>query len=179
MEIRIRSTGQVMFESEFRSYIKANDGPTWETTTTEVLDALGADAVLQGPPATGGTIYQYSMRQGVEQGEDGQWYTKYVLGPVFADYTDPDGTVHTAAAQEAEYQARKDAEFKAANTARAKELLEESDWADLASVRNTSNTPHLVNGSDFDTYRLALRAIVVDPPVTVSEWPTRPTASWA
>ena len=40
MQIRIRSTGQVMYEAEFRAYTKANGGPTWDTTTTEVLTAL-------------------------------------------------------------------------------------------------------------------------------------------
>ncbi len=45
MQVRIRETGAVMYESEFRAYTKANGGPTWETTTTEVLEALGASAL--------------------------------------------------------------------------------------------------------------------------------------
>lgn len=170
MEIRIRSTGQVMYESEFRSYLLANDGPSFDQLTPEVMEELGVDPVFEGPQATPTTRYQYSMRQGVEQQSDGKWYTKYVLGPVF--------TGDDAAAQEAAYIAMKDAEFKAANAATAKQLLLDSDWADLASVRNTANTPHLVNGADFDTYRLALRAIVINPPVEVT-WPTRPDAVWA
>jgi hypothetical protein len=58
MQIRIRESGAVMYESEFRAYQQANGGPTWEATTTEVLDALGADVVFEGPQATGGTVYQ-------------------------------------------------------------------------------------------------------------------------
>ena len=46
MQIR-KNDGQVMYEAEFRAYQKANGGPTWDTTTTEVLTALGAD-VSQG-----------------------------------------------------------------------------------------------------------------------------------
>ena len=84
MQIRIQSTGAVMYESEFRAYQKANGGPSWETTTTEVLEALGADVVFEGPQVTGGTVYQYSQAAGVEQ-VDGKWYTKYVLGPIFTD----------------------------------------------------------------------------------------------
>ena len=76
MEIRLRSTGEVMYESEFRAYQQANGGPSWETTTTEVLEALGADIVLEGPQATGGTVYQFSMRHGVEQDDQGRWVTK-------------------------------------------------------------------------------------------------------
>ncbi len=45
MQIRTQD-GQVMYESEFRAYTKANGGPTWETTTTEVLEALGADVIF-------------------------------------------------------------------------------------------------------------------------------------
>ncbi len=84
MQIRIQSTGAVMYESEFRAYQKANGGPSWDITTTEVLTALGADVVFEGAQATGGTVYQYSQASGVEQ-IDGKWYTKYILGPVFID----------------------------------------------------------------------------------------------
>jgi hypothetical protein len=170
MQIRIRETGAVMYEAEFRSYQQANGGPSWGQTTEEILDSLGADVVFEGPQATGGTVYQYSQADGVEQIE-GKWYTKYVLGPIF--------TGENAAADEAAYVAMKDAEFKAANAARAKQELLATDWSENASVRNAAVTPHLTNTTDFDTYRLALRAIAIDPPVTVTEWPVRPDATWA
>jgi hypothetical protein len=57
MQIRTQS-GQVMYESEFRAYTKANGGPSWDITTTEVLEALGADVVFEGAQATGGTVYK-------------------------------------------------------------------------------------------------------------------------
>lgn len=71
------------------------------------------------------------------------------------------------------------AQAKASNEAQAKQLLESSDWSDLPSVRNVAIEPHLLNGADFDTYRAALRAIVVNPPVTVETWPVRPDAVWS
>lgn len=71
------------------------------------------------------------------------------------------------------------AQASAANEAQAKRLLQESDWSDLPSVRNTTITPHLVNGEDFDAYRAALRSIVVDKPATVQSWPVRPDAVWS
>jgi len=46
MQIRTQ-TGAVMYEADFRTYIKDNGGPSWETTTTEVLESLGADVVLR------------------------------------------------------------------------------------------------------------------------------------
>lgn len=82
-------------------------------------------------------------------------------------------------AASAEEIAAREAAAKEANENQAKLLLQDSDWADLASVRNASLTPHLVNAGDFDTYRLALRTIAIDPPVAVSEWPSRPTAVWS
>ena len=70
-------------------------------------------------------------------------------------------------------------EAKQANKNQAKQLLLESDWADFQSVRNINNTPHLVNGEEFDAYRLALRAIAVNPPVEVSSWPIKPNPIWS
>jgi hypothetical protein len=120
MQIRLQ-TGAVMYEAEFRAYQKANGGPAWDTTTTEVLTALGADVVFEGPQATGGTVYQFSQAAGVEQ-INGKWYTKYILGPVFTD-----GET-TAAEQEAAYKASKDAEqAKAVRTSRDDKLTE-TDW---------------------------------------------------
>ena len=125
MQIRTQ-TGAVMYEAEFRAYTKANGGPSWETTTTEVLEALGADVVFEGPQATGGTVYQYSQASGVEQ-IDGKWYTKYVLGPTFID-TVVDGVTTTAAEHEAAYKALKDAEQAKSVRANRDDKLSATDW---------------------------------------------------
>ena len=127
MQIRTQ-TGAVMYEAEFRAYQKANGGPTWDTTTTEVLTALGADVVFEGPQATGGTVYQFSQAAGVEQ-VDGKWYTKYILGPTFTDTPATDtAPAQTAAEQEAAYKASKDAEqAKSVRTSR-NDKLSETDW---------------------------------------------------
>ena len=126
MQIRTND-GQVMYESEFRAYIKANGGPTWETTTTEVLEALGADVIFEGPQATGGTVYQYSVYGGIEQ-IDGKWYTKWNLGPSFFDTEDAEGNVTTAAQNEAAYKAAKDAEQAKSVRASRDAKLSETDW---------------------------------------------------
>jgi len=126
MQIRTND-GQVMYEAEFRAYIKANGGPTWDRTTTEVLEALGADVIFEGPQATGGTVYQYSQANGVEE-IDGKWYTKHILGPVFTDTTDLEGNVTTAAQNEAAYKAAKDAEQAKSVRASRDTKLSETDW---------------------------------------------------
>ena len=160
MQVRIRETGAVMYESEFRAYTKANGGPSWETTTTEVLEALGADVVFEGAQATGGTVYQYSQASGVEQ-VDGKWYTKYILGPIFTD-----GET-TAAEQEASYKAQKDAEQASAVRQSRSDKLADCDWTQVA------DSP--VDKTAWATYRQALRDITTQSgfPWSVT-WPESP-----
>ncbi len=163
MQVRIQSTGAVMYEAEFRAYQQANGGPSWETTTNEVLEALGADVVLEGAQATGGTVYQYSQASGVEQ-IDGKWYTKYILGPVFTD-----GET-TAAEQEVAYKASKDAEqAKSVRTARD-EKLKECDWVVIKNLETNSNIP-----GAWEVYRQALRDVPTQSgfPWTIT-WPDAP-----
>jgi hypothetical protein len=158
MEIRIRESGQVMFESEFRAYAHENGGHAWDQTTTEILDQLGADVVFEGPQATGGTVYQYSMRQGVEL-IGSNWHTKYVLGPIF--------TGETAAADEAAYKATKDAECAVIIRQERSAKLKECDWTQLA------DSP--VNKEEWATYRQSLRDVPSQEgfPWTIT-WPTHP-----
>ena len=159
MQIRTND-GQVMYEAEFRAYTKANGGPTWGTTTTEVLESLGADVVFEGPQATGGTVYQTSVYSGVEQIE-GKWYTKYILGPVFTD-----GET-TAAEQEAAYKAQKDAEQAKSIRSTRTEKLKDSDWTQIADST--------ADKAAWATYRQALRDITAQAgfPWTVT-WPDAP-----
>ena len=157
MQIRTQ-TGAVMYEAEFRAYQKANGGPSWDTTTTEVLEALGADVVFEGPQASGGTVYQFSQRAGVEQ-IDGKWYTKYVLGPVFTDTE-----------QETAYKASKDAEqAKSVRTSRDTKLAE-TDWIVIKNLELNANIP-----GAWEVYRQALRDIPAQAgfPWT-NTWPTQP-----
>lgn len=63
--------------------------------------------------------------------------------------------------------------------AKAKEALSETDWVDNASVRNETFNPHLVNGDEFDKYRLALRKIAISPPMGEVKFPEKPDAIWS
>ena len=164
MEIRLRSTGQVMLEGELRQWAKDNGGPSWDRTTDEVLEALGADVVFEGAQASGGTVYQYSQRAGVEQ-VGGKWYTKYILGPVFTDTAEA-----TAAQQEAAYKAMKDAEFaKAARDARDRRLAD-CDWVVVKALESGQTVP-----AAWATYRQALRDLPqqIGFPTTIN-WPVKP-----
>lgn len=151
-----------MLENEFRAYQKAINGPTWDQTTEEIVNYLGADIVFEGPQATGGTVYQYSMRQGVEQQADGKWYTRYVLGPIFTDTPEV-----TAAEQEAQYKALKDAEQSEIVRNDRNKRLKETDWTQVADAP--------VDKTLWGQYRQSLRDIPSQNtfPWAV-QWPDKP-----
>ena len=166
MQIRTQ-TGAVMYEAEFRAYTKAIGGPSWDITTTEVLEALGADVVFEGPQATGGTVYQTSVYGGVEQ-LDGKWYTKYILGPVFTDRAATETeAAQTAAEQETAYKAMKDAEQAASVRNSRTEKLKDCDWTQIADST--------ADKAAWATYRQALRDITAQAgfPWTI-DWPEQP-----
>ena len=160
MEIRFKSTGQVMYEGELRSYLAANNGPSYDQLTPEVMEAIGVDPVLEGPQATTTSPYQYSQRSGVEQ-IDGQWFTKYIAGPVFVD-----GET-TAAEQETAYKAQKDTEQAKSVRDSRNTQLSECDWTQVADAP--------VDKTVWATYRQALRDITAQSgfPWTI-DWPVAP-----
>jgi len=144
MEIRIRATGAVMFESEFRSVA----GASWDQTTVEVLDQLGADPVLEGPQPTAGR-YQTVYRDGVEQ-IGGEWFTKYIL----ADMDDDAKVAHDAA------------QAKNVREDRNKQLSD-CDWTQLADAPGDKTA--------WASYRQALRDVPLQEgfPWAIT-WPEEP-----
>lgn len=148
MEIRLRATGQTMLEDELRRWAKENDGPSWDRTTDEVLEALGADVVFEGPQAQP-TRYQTAYRDGVEQ-MDGKWFTKYSVADL-----------------DAEGIAAKDAEQAKSVREQRNQKLKDSDWTQVADAP--------VSQLAWATYRQALRDIPAQAgfPWDV-QWPTQP-----
>lgn len=65
------------------------------------------------------------------------------------------------------------------NKATAINLLAQTDWVNQPDVRNTAVSPHLVNGTEFDAYRLQVRQIAVYPVAGDLTWPTLPDEVWA
>ena len=166
MQVRVRSTGAVMFDHEFRQ-LQTGLGFPKEPLTEAIINEWGADIVFEGPQASGGTVYRYSMRDGVVQIGD-KWYTNYVLGPIFTDTPASEGQpAKTAAENEAEYKAMKDAE-QAANVRRTRtEKLKDSDWTQIADST--------ADKTAWATYRQALRDITAASgfPWTMN-WPETP-----
>ena len=102
------------------------------------------------------------MRHGVEQDDQGRWFTKYVLGPIFVETEEK-----TVAQQEAEYKAMKDAEQAKAVRTQRTQLLKDSDWTQIADSTADKQA--------WATYRQALRDITTQAgfPWTIT-WPVKP-----
>jgi hypothetical protein len=137
-----------MYEGEFRAYQQANGGPTWGRTTEEVLEALGADVVFEGPQAQP-SRYQFVFRDGVEQIE-GKWYTKYSVADMNQESKDALDTTQAESVRK-----------------QRTEKLKDSDWTQVA------DSP--VDKAAWAAYRQALRDITAQAgfPWTI-DWPAQP-----
>lgn len=146
MELRIRDTGQVMTESEFRSLHPNTSFPP--QLTVELLDSFGADPVLNGPQAQP-TRYQVAFRDGVEE-INGQWFTKFSVADM-----DADAIAAVDASQADSVRAERNRKLTA------------SDWTQVADAP--------VDQTAWAAYRQALRDVPtqVGFPNEVT-WPTEP-----
>jgi len=73
MEIRIRETGQVVTEADFRSLHRNTSFPM--QLNEQLLNEFGADSVLNSPEPQA-TRYQSVIRDGVQE-INGKWFTKF------------------------------------------------------------------------------------------------------
>ena len=168
MEIRNRSTGAITTISQFKAEHPTTSFP--KQITTAILDSYGYDAVLNGAAAEVNAPYGVSTRDGVEE-INGQWFTRFVAGPVFTDTTDDEGNVTTAADNEAAYRARVDANAGTSVRAERDKKLTDTDW--------TQMTDSPLSDSDktaWATYRQSLRDLPTASgfPHTMT-WPEEPS----
>ena len=163
MEIRNRSTGAVITDSQLRADNPGTSFP--KQITADILDGFGYDPVLNGPAATVSGPYERSVRDGVEE-INGQWFTKFIVGPVFTDNEE-----ETATEQETAYRITID--NQAAGNVRAERdcKLAACDWTVLTDSPLTT-----AKKTEWKTYRQALRDISAAEgfPHTM-EWPTEPS----
>ena len=146
MQIRIRQTGAVMYEGEFRA-MHSNTSMPQQLSETLIND-LGADVVFEGPQPQP-TRYQVGFADGLEQ-IDGKWYTKYSVADM---------------GQEAK--AIKDAEQAEKTRSQRTDKLKGSDWTQVADAP--------VDKAAWATYRQALRDITAQPGFPWdTQWPDAP-----
>ena len=163
MEIRNRSTGVVITDSQLRADNPNTSFP--KQITVDILDGFGYDPVLNGPAATVSGPYEVSTRDGVEE-INNQWFTKFIVGPVFTDNDEG-----TAAEQQAAYRTSVDNRVAASVRSERDRKLAASDWTVLADSPLTT-----AKKTTWKTYRTALRNISAAEgfPHTM-EWPTEPS----
>jgi len=157
MEIRNRSTGALITDSQLRADNPNTSFP--KQITAEILDGFGYDPVLNGPAATVSGPYEVSTRDGVEEVK-GQWFTKFIVGPVFANSDD-----------ETAYRASVDNQAAASVRAERDRKLAACDWTVLTDSPLTTTKK-----TAWKTYRQSLRDISAAEgfPHTM-EWPTEPS----
>ena len=80
MRLRIRDTGAVVYQDEFRALHPNTSFPL--VLTADLLNDFGADPVLEGPQPSL-TAGQYARYDGVIEDANGNWMTSYVA----VDYT--------------------------------------------------------------------------------------------
>lgn len=148
MQVRIRQTGAVMYEGEFRALHPNTSFPA--QISEELLNDMGADVVLEGPQAQP-TRYQVGFRDGVEQ-INGKWFTKYSVADM-------------------EQEARDALDLTQSRSVRSTRntKLAECDWTQIADAT--------VDKAAWATYRQALRDIPTQTgfPWDI-QWPEAPAA---
>ena len=146
MQIRIRQTGAVMYEGEFRAMHSNTSMP--QQLTESIINDMGGDVVFEGPQPQP-TRYQVGFADGVEQ-IDGKWYTKYSVA-------DMDQDAKTA----------KDTEQAKAIRSQRADKLKGSDWTQVADAP--------VDKAAWATYRQALRDITAQSGFPWdTQWPDAP-----
>ena len=146
MEIRIRESGQVVTDSEFRAMFPNTGFPV--QLTEQIINDFGGDVVFEGPQAQP-SRYQVGFRDGVEQ-INGKWFTKYSV-------SDMDDEAKAALDAQQAKSVRDDRTNR----------LSECDWTQLADAP--------VDKTAWATYRQALRDVTTQDgfPWSVT-WPVKP-----
>ena len=147
MEIRLKSTGRVVTEGEFRALFPNTSLP--QVLSEGLINELGGDVVFEGPYPQS-TRYQIVFRDGIYP-NNGKWFTKYSVKDM-----DAEGVKAVNTAQETAIRNQRN------------DKLQESDWTQVADAP--------VDKTAWAVYRTALRNITEQGgfPWDV-KWPTEPT----
>jgi hypothetical protein len=137
MEILLKDTQHVITENEFRQLHSNTSFP--QLLTSEILNDYNAVAIMEGPQASPSNRYEYSQRDGIQE-INGQWFTKYSIGPKFETEEQLDNY-------------KKSIDDQAAQSVRLQrdQLLKDSDWTQVADAP--------VDKKAWATYRQLLRDI--------------------
>jgi hypothetical protein len=65
------------------------------------------------------------------------------------------------------------------NKLKALARLQKTDWVEIPSVTDTTNTPHLLNYDEFLAFRLEARSRVINTQAGEIQWIKLPTENWS
>lgn len=167
MQFRNRDTGLLIDEAGLRKLYPNVSFPL--NLTTDIIDQFGYDPVFDGPQPTVKPPYE-TLEAAEPTKISGKWYTNYVVGPVFKEYTDEQGILHTVTEQYQEHCSKIDsAQAQAVRQARNL-LLSESDWTQLLDSPFNDEKKN-----EWILYRQSLRQVPEQPnfPWDI-EWPATP-----
>jgi Phage tail assembly chaperone protein len=146
---RIRATGEVVSQGEFRSRNKNTSFPSqW---SVELVEELGLDPVFETPAPTV-TRYQTAYKDGVEQ-VAGKWVWKWSISEM-----------------DDEAKAAKDEEAAKAVRADRDKRIAETDWIVIKNLELNQNVPGV-----WEVYRQELRDVPAQAgfPHEIT-WPSKP-----
>lgn len=170
MEFFNRETGQVIDEYELRRLNQNTSFPL--NLTADIIDQFGFDPIFEGPHPNINPPYQTLERDGIVK-ISGKWYTNYVVGPVFKEYTDEDGVLHTVDKQYEKHCFKIDSEQAKAIRQIRNSLLCQSDWTQLLDSPFNEEKKN-----EWVLYRQSLRQVPEQPgfPWEI-DWPLKPDNS--
>jgi hypothetical protein len=70
-------------------------------------------------------------------------------------------------------------DYSEQNKIQASQILQTTDWTQAPDVSNTTRSPHLINANEFANYREIVRAIAINPPKELAQFPTMPVENWS
>lgn len=154
--INIETMQFPIYESELRAQ---NPGISYPSPLTNPPEPY-AWVLVKQPPSF--DLMTQELKEVAPKNVDGIWYQDWEISPLSDEQIaiNEDG-------------------FRKTVKSKAMQLLQQTDWVEYPSVSNTNITPHLINYDEFMSYRIALRSIAVNPPVTVETWPTIPSEQWS
>lgn len=162
-----KKTGDVLTDVEIRLIHSNVSFPI--NLTSDIIESFGYEPVFDGPkPKTSGP-YQTIEKDKVLKVE-GKWYVNYVVGPVFKEYTDSEGVLHTVEQQKLNHKLNIDNREASSVRKIRNNLLSESDWTQL------NNSPlEEDKKNSWRSYRQCLRDISsqVGFPWKIN-WPLKP-----
>lgn len=163
MLYRVRESGAVLTQGQVRGLHPNTSFPAvWDQS---VCDFIGIDPILASPQPTP-SLLETVFADGVEQDSLGNWVEKWSLGPLFSDYTDEEGVLHSREEQEQAFLAkRNEDQWKTIREQRNKKLSE-CDWTQVADAP--------VNALQWAIYRQALRDVTLQTDPFNISWPVSP-----